>query len=115
MDCGDAVSDWLSDALGREGTRLLRQKQEDGRLGKLKDAASLGKCCTVYTLRSYVISLFGQHNMIVLWAKISSESVANRVCVNIAKLTLFYRCAAPGRDFDSRNYFSHTTRINLYN
>ncbi|XP_071100767.1 molybdenum cofactor sulfurase-like [Haliotis cracherodii] len=40
VDCGDKVADWLSEALGRPGTRLLRLKQEDARTGRLKDAAT---------------------------------------------------------------------------
>ncbi|XP_046583954.1 molybdenum cofactor sulfurase-like isoform X1 [Haliotis rubra] len=40
VDCGDRVADWLSEALGRPGTRLLRLKQEDTRTGRLKDAAT---------------------------------------------------------------------------
>ncbi|XP_067687308.1 molybdenum cofactor sulfurase-like [Haliotis asinina] len=40
VDCGDRVADWLSEALGRPGTRLLRLKQEDTRTGRRKDAAT---------------------------------------------------------------------------
>ncbi|KAI8767171.1 molybdenum cofactor sulfurase, partial [Biomphalaria glabrata] len=37
FDCGDTVSDWLSENLGTSGIRLLRQQEDDTRASKLKD------------------------------------------------------------------------------
>lgn len=38
-DCGNAVADWLSEALCRPGCRLIRQATQDSRASKLKNAA----------------------------------------------------------------------------
>jgi molybdenum cofactor sulfurtransferase len=35
-DCGDDVASWLSDALGRQGLRLIRQWTSDTRVSKGK-------------------------------------------------------------------------------
>lgn len=37
-DCGDEVSEWLAEALGRPGCRLIQQACDDERQSKLKDA-----------------------------------------------------------------------------
>ena len=42
IDCGDEVSDWLSEVLGRPGTRLIRQNPDNVRTSKLKQS---GKFC----------------------------------------------------------------------
>lgn len=39
IDCGDEVSDWLSEALQRPGCRLIQQTKQDGRQSKLTDSA----------------------------------------------------------------------------
>lgn len=42
FDCGDAVSDWLSEVLEFSGVRLLRQQSNDTRKSKLKEKLSSG-------------------------------------------------------------------------
>ncbi|BFZ22694.1 hypothetical protein BsWGS_25733 [Bradybaena similaris] len=41
LDCGDAVSDWLSDIFETSGIRLLRQQSDDTRQSKLKDKENI--------------------------------------------------------------------------
>ncbi|XP_005112843.2 molybdenum cofactor sulfurase [Aplysia californica] len=43
FDCGDAVSDWLSDVFHTPGIRLLRQQSDDTRRSKLKDKTADGQ------------------------------------------------------------------------
>lgn len=44
-DCGDHVSDWISEALGRPGCRLIQQNNNHIRTSKLKDKEN-GICCS---------------------------------------------------------------------
>lgn len=41
LDCGDAVSQWLSDIFETSGIRLLRQQSDDTRQSKLKDKENI--------------------------------------------------------------------------
>jgi molybdenum cofactor sulfurtransferase len=47
-DCGDDVASWLSDALGRQGLRLVRQWVSDSRVSKeKKKLTGEGEFCLV--------------------------------------------------------------------
>jgi molybdenum cofactor sulfurtransferase len=47
-DCGDDVASWLSDALGRQGLRLIRQWISDSRVSKgKKKLRGQGQFCLV--------------------------------------------------------------------
>ncbi|CAG5130898.1 unnamed protein product [Candidula unifasciata] len=42
VDCGEAVSDWLSNNFETSGIRMLRQQSDDTRQSKLKDKENIG-------------------------------------------------------------------------
>ena len=56
FDCGDAVSDWLSEVLQFSGVRLLRQQSNDTRKSKLGEKHAAGDQSRLDIIDTFLVS-----------------------------------------------------------